>query len=206
MKRTFLTPATPLGRELPRLPIGCDRMHPDSPVNPKYRENPKMKAPFGLLLIVILIASSVVAQAASQPSKTPGPFKKKGDHDNQQSTQNESSGSGDKKSKGEGDKSTPKDTPVPRKHGISVGNLNKKVLSMPKLAMPEKAKAAGASGPVQMRLEVDENGRVTSAKPLSGHPLLQQEAVSAAKKYKFKPTLLSGVPVKVSGIIVYNFQ
>lgn len=171
-----------------------------------------MKTPTVLLLILTLMASSVAVQGASKPSKTPGPHKKdtpvpnKKDgqhHDDQSNTQNQSNDSGDKKSKSG---KTPNKTPDNRNKGISVGNLNKKVVSMPKLKMSEKAKAAGASGPVKLQLEVDEKGRVTAAKAVSGHPILQQEAEVAAKKYKFKPTLLSGVPVKVSGIIVYNFQ
>jgi len=40
---------------------------------------------------------------------------------------------------------------------------------------------------------------------VSGHPLLQQAAVAAARQAKFTPTKLNGSPVKVSGILTYNF-
>ena len=62
-----------------------------------------------------------------------------------------------------------------------------------------------ASGTVTVRVTVDETGSVTSAKAVSGHPLLQAAAVAAARQAKFSPTLLSGKPVKVSGVLTYNF-
>jgi len=52
---------------------------------------------------------------------------------------------------------------------------------------------------------VDEKGNVVAASAVSGHPLLRASAVQAARQSKFSPTLLSGKPVKVKGIIVYNF-
>ncbi|HEX8290393.1 MAG TPA: TonB family protein, partial [Pyrinomonadaceae bacterium] len=62
-----------------------------------------------------------------------------------------------------------------------------------------------AQGVVVVQVTVDETGGVTSAKAVSGHPLLQAAAVAAAKQAKFSPTLLSGKPVKVSGMLIYNF-
>ena len=52
---------------------------------------------------------------------------------------------------------------------------------------------------------LDENGNVISAHATSGHPLLQAAAVAAARSSKFTPTKLSGQPVKVNGVIIYNF-
>jgi len=40
---------------------------------------------------------------------------------------------------------------------------------------------------------------------VSGHPLLRAAAVAAARGARFSPTKLSGQPVKVSGVITYNF-
>jgi len=40
---------------------------------------------------------------------------------------------------------------------------------------------------------------------MNGHPLLQNAAERAARSARFSPTLLGGQPVKVSGVIVYNF-
>jgi len=99
----------------------------------------------------------------------------------------------------------PKPTPEPRKTIVSGGVLNGRAISKPQPAYPPIAKAARASGTVTVQIVVDESGRVISASAVSGHPLLQQAAVSAARNARFSPTLLSGQPVKVSGVITYNF-
>ena len=88
---------------------------------------------------------------------------------------------------------------------ISGGVLNGKAVSKPAPPYPSIAKAARASGVVTVQVVVDEAGRVMSAKAVSGHPLLQAAAVQAAYQARFTPTLLSGQPVKVSGIVTYNF-
>ena len=99
----------------------------------------------------------------------------------------------------------PKPTPEPKKTVVSGGVLNGKAISKPQPAYPPIAKAARASGTVTVQILVDESGRVVSATAVSGHPLLQQAAVAAARQARFSPTLLSGQPVKVSGVITYNF-
>jgi protein TonB len=95
--------------------------------------------------------------------------------------------------------------PTPPRAPISGGVLNGKAISLPKPAYPAIARAAHASGTVVVQVLIDENGNVVSAKPLSGHPLLQAVAVGAARQAKFSPTKLSGQPVKVTGVIQYNF-
>ncbi|HEY0079411.1 MAG TPA: TonB family protein [Pyrinomonadaceae bacterium] len=100
----------------------------------------------------------------------------------------------------------PKPTPPPKpKTIVSGGVLNGKAISKPQPPYPAIARAARASGTVTVQIVVDEGGRVISAQAVSGHPLLQQAAVAAARQARFTPTLLSGQPVKVSGVITYNF-
>jgi TonB family protein len=93
----------------------------------------------------------------------------------------------------------------PQGRVVSGGVLNGKATSKPEPAYPPIAKAARASGTVTVAVVVDETGKVVSARVVSGHPLLQQAATQAAYQARFSPTLLSGQPVKVSGIITYNF-
>jgi TonB family protein len=88
---------------------------------------------------------------------------------------------------------------------ISGGVINAKAKSMPQPAYPSLAKAARASGTVNVQVTVDESGAVVEAKAVSGHPLLQSAAVAAARQAKFSPTLLAGKPVRVTGILTYNF-
>jgi protein TonB len=99
----------------------------------------------------------------------------------------------------------PEVKPTPPRAPISGGVLNGKAISLPKPAYPPIAKAAHASGTVTVQVTIDENGNVISAHAVSGHPLLQAVAVAAARGARFSPTKLSGQPVKVTGVITYNF-
>jgi len=102
----------------------------------------------------------------------------------------------------------PKPSPPPppkRTAPVSGGVLNGKAISKPQPPYPAIARTARASGQVTVQITVDEGGRVISASAVSGHPLLRQSAESAARQARFSPTLLSGQPVKVTGVITYNF-
>jgi TonB family protein len=94
---------------------------------------------------------------------------------------------------------------VKRKVVVSGGVLNGKAVSKPQPAYPPIARAAGASGTVTVQIVVDEEGNVVSAAAVSGHPLLQQAAVAAARRARFSKTFLSGQPVRLSGVVTYNF-
>jgi protein TonB len=83
--------------------------------------------------------------------------------------------------------------------------LNGKVNSKPRPEYPSEAKSARAQGTVVVQIVVDEGGNVASAKAVLGHPLLRGASEEAARKAKFQPTTLCGQPVKVSGVITYNF-
>lgn len=99
----------------------------------------------------------------------------------------------------------PEVKPTPPRAPISGGVLNGKAINLPKPAYPPIARAARASGTVVVQVLIDENGHVVSASAVSGHPLLQAAAVGAARQARFSPTKLSGQPVKVTGVIQYNF-
>jgi TonB family protein len=88
---------------------------------------------------------------------------------------------------------------------ISGGVLNGRAISLPLPAYPPIAKAANASGTVAVRVLIDEDGKVTDAQAVSGHALLRKAAEDAARTARFAPTQLSGQPVKVTGVITYNF-
>lgn len=100
---------------------------------------------------------------------------------------------------------TAEQTPKPVPKQIIGGVINGKAVSLPKPEYPAAAKAVKASGAVNIQVVVDETGNVASAEAVSGHPLLRSAAQNAALQAKFSPTILSGQPVRVSGIIVYNF-
>jgi TonB family protein len=88
---------------------------------------------------------------------------------------------------------------------ISLGVVNGQASALPKPVYTAIAKAAHASGVVTVQVLIDEFGKVVSARAVSGHPLLLKESVQAAYQARFTPTKLSNQPVKVSGVITYNF-
>jgi protein TonB len=100
----------------------------------------------------------------------------------------------------------PPPPPKPTPHApISGGVLNGKAVHLVQPPYPAIARSAHASGQVVVQVLIDENGNVVAAHATSGHPLLQGAAVNAARASKFTPTKLSGQPVKVNGVIIYNF-
>ncbi|MGB7207468.1 MAG: energy transducer TonB [Pyrinomonadaceae bacterium] len=76
---------------------------------------------------------------------------------------------------------------------------------IPKPDYPLAARSVRASGTVAVEVTIDEKGDVISAESISGHPLLAPSAVSVAKKAKFIPSMAKGEPIRVIGIILYNF-
>lgn len=88
---------------------------------------------------------------------------------------------------------------------ISGGVVNGKAIALPVPVYSSAAKAIGASGIVNVEVTIDESGKVISARAVSGHGMLRQSAERAARDARFKPTLLTNEPVKVTGVIVYNF-
>ena len=83
--------------------------------------------------------------------------------------------------------------------------MNRKASNLPKPQYPAAALAVKASGSVSVQVTIDEAGKVVSATAISGHPLLRTTAQEAASAATFVPTLISGKPVMVSGVITYNF-
>lgn len=88
---------------------------------------------------------------------------------------------------------------------LNGGMLNRAANSLPAPEYPAIAKAAHASGAVNVEVMIDENGSVVAARAVDGHPLLQAAAVNAARQASFSPTRLKGEPVRVTGVLVYNF-
>jgi TonB family protein len=89
---------------------------------------------------------------------------------------------------------------------ISGGVLNNKALSLPQPESPANGNGVKVLGTVVVQILVDEAGNVINAHATSGPPLLQSAAVAAARLAKFSPTSLMGEPVKVTGVLTYNFR
>ena len=89
---------------------------------------------------------------------------------------------------------------------ISKGPITGQATSLPQPPYPIIAKQAGVQGRVGIQVLIDEKGNVISATAIDGHPMLRLAAQKAALQAKFAPTTLSGIPVRVSGVITYDFK
>ena len=98
-------------------------------------------------------------------------------------------------------KAEPPKTEPPR----SLGVVNGMATSLPKPPYPPAALLMNIQGKVDVQITIDEDGKVISAKAVSGPALLKQASERAALRARFRPTTLSNVPTKVTGVIVYNF-
>lgn len=95
---------------------------------------------------------------------------------------------------------------APKKINVSGGVLQGSALKRVNPEYPPVAKAAKASGAIQVQITISEEGKVIDATAVSGHPLLRDAAVEAARQWEFKPTVLSGQAVKVQGTLSFNFS
>ena len=101
---------------------------------------------------------------------------------------------------------TPGVAKPPEKTVVSEGVLQGIAINKFTPAYPEIAKKAAIQGQVQVQVLISEDGRVIEATVLNGNPLLRNTAREAARRWLFTPTKLSGVPVKVQGILTFDFK
>jgi len=85
------------------------------------------------------------------------------------------------------------------------GVLNGKAIKLAQPPYPQDARYRRAGGIVVIDVEIDEMGNVTLACVRSGHPLLRDVSLDAARQSKFSPTKIDGQPIRVIGVIQYNF-
>jgi TonB family protein len=71
---------------------------------------------------------------------------------------------------------------------------------------PELARQARVEGTVRLHTVIDTDGRVIDVNYISGPPMLVQSAIDSVKQWRFKPTILNGVPVQVECVIEINFR
>lgn len=96
---------------------------------------------------------------------------------------------------------TTSDTGAP----VAVGSLVEKATQKVSPSYPSTAKSARVSGIVTVFLVVNEKGTVEAVERTAGPALLQQAATDAARRWKFRPHVIDGQPVRVAGFISFNF-
>ena len=62
-----------------------------------------------------------------------------------------------------------------------------------------------ATGVVTVEVVVDEAGEVSEIQNTNGPAILQSAAKDAVKRWKFKPFIRDGQPVKATGFVSFNF-
>lgn len=78
-------------------------------------------------------------------------------------------------------------------------------IQIKKAAYPYEAREQKLQGEVVVRILVSETGDVETAEIVSGDPVLAKSALNAVKKWKFKPFIKNGKPVKVSTKLPFDF-
>ena len=93
-------------------------------------------------------------------------------------------------------------TPAPASPGDST---TLQPIKIQKADYPIEAERQQLQGEVIVKLLVSETGDVEAVEVVSGDPILAQAAVAAARKWKFKPFIKGGKPVKASTKVPFDF-
>lgn len=89
---------------------------------------------------------------------------------------------------------------------VSEGVLRGMAIRRVTPAYPAMARQIRLSGQVQVQITISEEGTVLEAAAINGHPLLRSAALDAARQWLFTPTRLGQVPVKVQGLLTFEFK
>ena len=100
---------------------------------------------------------------------------------------------------------SPPPLPPPQAIRKSGGVVRGKVLKRVEPTNPTAAMSR-ITGTVVVEVLVNEQGNVASARALSGHPVLQNAALAAARRWKFEPSKLNGTVVQATGQLTFNFK
>ena len=94
-------------------------------------------------------------------------------------------------------------TPAP----VQGGKLQlPRLLSSIEPAYPQLAVANHVEGEVKIRAEIDDSGRVTSTKVISGPILLRSAATNAVRQWKYSPATLDGKPIATEYNVTVRFR
>ncbi len=88
---------------------------------------------------------------------------------------------------------------------VSAGLLNPRATKKVTPFYPQAAKSAGVEGVVRVHVSVNESGKVSGVFNSDGPPELRNAATTAARQWRFPPTLIEGKPVRLTGHIEIIF-
>ena len=88
---------------------------------------------------------------------------------------------------------------------LAVGSLIEYATQKSNPVYPVTARTMRMTGVVRLEVVVNEKGQVSEVQNSSGPSLLRGAASDAVKKWKFKPFVRDGEPVKATGFVNFNF-
>lgn len=100
-------------------------------------------------------------------------------------------------------------------HGLPVGDRPVRLtgeirpperITYVKPEYPEMARQARAEGKVILEIVVGRTGSIEEVTVLRSHPLFDQAAVAAVRRWKYRPALQAGMPVEVRMTLVVSFE
>jgi len=94
----------------------------------------------------------------------------------------------------------------PARQKVSEGVMEGALIRRVEPIYPLIARNMRLSGTVRLRAIIATDGSVQNLEVLSGNPILAHAALDAVRQWRYRPTLLSGVPVEVETYITVNFE
>lgn len=88
---------------------------------------------------------------------------------------------------------------------LKVGSLLEYATKQAKPVYPPAARTIRQTGVVKVEVVINETGEVAEVQNSSGPSMLQSAAKDAIRKWKFKPFMRDGQPVKATGFVSFNF-
>ena len=81
-----------------------------------------------------------------------------------------------------------------------------KLMNNPMPVYPVLAKRGRVEGTVRLTATISKDGSVEKVETVSGHPILEQAALEAVRRWKYRPTVLNGEAVEVITTIDVVFK
>lgn len=89
---------------------------------------------------------------------------------------------------------------------VNVGSMKEMATKLTMPVYPQIERTRRTEGLVTVQIELDEEGKVISAKATDGPPSLRSAAEDAARRSKFNPATVGNQAVKSKGYVTYNFK
>ncbi len=103
-------------------------------------------------------------------------------------------------------RTTPPIAVEPRREPLKVSSLSEgMIVRRVQPIYPEIARLARVQGPVVIAAVIDTNGRITSLRLVSGHPMLVDAAMEALRQWRYRPYVLNGQPIQVETQVTIMF-